>query len=452
LNRYYTSDCYEIDDRAVGGLKEKLYLGGDFYTAPAVYVKDGSGNWQLYYIFRDYQGSITHIANSSGSVMQELSYDAWGQLRNPDNQIVYEPGSEPELFLGRGYTGHEHLTQLGLINMNARLYDPALGRFLSPDPYVQMPDFSQSYNRYTYCLNNPFKYTDPSGEFFWIIPNISWSKKGGFSIGISFVVGIPGIASVQTGVGYNFKGHDAYAYAGATAAFNTVYVSASTSSGFSAGWSAGISPQMGFPISTNFTSAGVNYNISHNRWSGNISAWGVDKSGWTFNPSVSVMFLDQQATNLVRGQGFRSNNQVLSRFVANGQQQRALDYFGFKGTYEPNAPYAGEYVEKQDYIRYNNEAFIRGYDYLLAVYMEESFHQSDISGLRNTYEGESSFVPYEEWRAKNYLLKNSGLFSKSGVNWENSISSYGYQAGIYDFYNPYVKPWWRFIYKIPRRW
>ena len=53
LNRYYISDCYEIDDRAVGGVKEKLYLGGDFYTAPAVYVKDGSGSWQIYYICRD---------------------------------------------------------------------------------------------------------------------------------------------------------------------------------------------------------------------------------------------------------------------------------------------------------------------------------------------------------------------------------------------------------------
>jgi RHS repeat-associated protein len=110
-------------------------------------------------------GSITHITNSSGSLVQELSYDAWGQLRSCNNQVVYAPGSEPALFLGRGYTGHEHLTQFGLINMNARLYDPAVGRFLSPDPFVQAPDFSQSFNRYSYCLNNPLKYTDESGEF-----------------------------------------------------------------------------------------------------------------------------------------------------------------------------------------------------------------------------------------------------------------------------------------------
>ena len=48
--------------------------------------------------------------------------------------------------------------------MNGRVYDPLIGRFLSPDMYVQLPGFSQSFNRYSYCLNNPLKYTDPDGE------------------------------------------------------------------------------------------------------------------------------------------------------------------------------------------------------------------------------------------------------------------------------------------------
>jgi len=44
------------------------------------------------------------------------------------------------------------------------MYDPVISRFLSPDPFVQAPDNLQNYNRYSYCLNNPLKYTDPSGE------------------------------------------------------------------------------------------------------------------------------------------------------------------------------------------------------------------------------------------------------------------------------------------------
>jgi hypothetical protein len=50
--------------------------------------------------------------------------------------------------------------------MNGRVYDPMIGRFLSPDPYVQAPESSQNFNRYSYCLNNPLIYTDPSGEIF----------------------------------------------------------------------------------------------------------------------------------------------------------------------------------------------------------------------------------------------------------------------------------------------
>jgi hypothetical protein len=105
---------------------------------------------------------------------------------------------------------------------------------------------------------------------------------------------------------------------------------------------------MGFPISTNFISAGINYNITHNSWS-------VDKNGWSFNPSVSAMILEEQSTNLARGQGFRSNDQVLSRFVANGQQQKALDYFGFKGTYDPNAE-TSHFNSSNGSIHINNNA------------------------------------------------------------------------------------------------
>ena len=164
-SRYYMGGRYEAD-MGTSINRQRLYTGGDAYTAPAVYVNQGSG-WVLYYICRDYLGSITHLVNSNGTVAQEYSYDAWGRLRNPANQTAYTPGSEPELLLNRGYTGHEHLPAFGLVNMNARLYDPATGRFLSPDPYVQLPDFSQNFNRYAYVLNNPLIYADPSGEKWW---------------------------------------------------------------------------------------------------------------------------------------------------------------------------------------------------------------------------------------------------------------------------------------------
>lgn len=174
---YYLGGCYEHVYGNNIPSTEHIYLMGDYYDACAVYVKTGTTE-ETRYIIRDYLGSIRAVSNYFGSSYNEYSYDAWGRMRNPANWHVYAPDSVPVLELGRGYTGHEHLSQFGLINMNARLYDPAVGRFLSPDPYVQMPDFTQNFNRYSYALNNPLKYVDESGELF-IIDDWIWGAFKG---------------------------------------------------------------------------------------------------------------------------------------------------------------------------------------------------------------------------------------------------------------------------------
>ena len=131
------------------------------YGVLAAYIKE-SGAGQMYYLYKDHLGSITTIINQSGTDVERRSFDAWGRPRHPDNwNYVNIPAMT---ILERGYTGHEHLETFGLINMNGRMYDPIIGRMLSPDPYVQGIAGTQGYNRYSYCLNNPLKYTDPSGE------------------------------------------------------------------------------------------------------------------------------------------------------------------------------------------------------------------------------------------------------------------------------------------------
>lgn len=72
----------------------------------------------------------------------------------------------------RGYTGHEHLNEVGLIHMNGRVFDPLIARFISADRIIQAPNDMQSYNRYAYVRNNPLKYTDPSG-FSWRSKNVT---------------------------------------------------------------------------------------------------------------------------------------------------------------------------------------------------------------------------------------------------------------------------------------
>lgn len=205
LTRYYLGGCYELDVKP-SGTTERLYLNGGYYDAPTVLIKQGNSS-SVYQILRDHLGSITHVLNSSGTVVQELSYDAWGRLRNPSTFALYTPTNEPDLYLGRGYCGHEHLTSLGLINMNARLYDPLLGRFLSPDPYVQAPEFSQSFNRYSYCMNNPLVYKDEDGEFWWIIAAaavggvINVISNSGNIHNIGDALGYFGVGAVAGGVG-----------------------------------------------------------------------------------------------------------------------------------------------------------------------------------------------------------------------------------------------------------
>ena len=137
------------------------YLSGPLGTFAV--VKSLTHNDEVSFIFKDHLGSWTAITDYDGDIQQELSFDAWGNLRNPATWSGTFVGTP---LYDRGFTGHEHLYSFGLINMNGRMYDPIMSSFLSVDNFVQQPDNSQNFNRYTYCLNNPLKYVDPEGEDF----------------------------------------------------------------------------------------------------------------------------------------------------------------------------------------------------------------------------------------------------------------------------------------------
>jgi RHS repeat-associated protein len=152
------------------GAYEKEVISGNPYPKEIHYIYGGDGLAAIYtkqyvsqtmhYVHKDHLGSLDKITNSSGNVVDSLSFDAWGRRRNPANWTY---SNIPATLFSRGYTGHEHLDQFDLINMNGRMYDPLLGRFLSPDRHIQNPFNCQNFNRYTYVLNNPLLYIDPSG-------------------------------------------------------------------------------------------------------------------------------------------------------------------------------------------------------------------------------------------------------------------------------------------------
>lgn len=127
----------------------------------AVCVNDDKES--INYVNKDNLDSWNVITDDDGNLLQVLSFDAWGNLRDSSNWN--ESNVDDVILYDRGFTGHEHLVDFGLINMNGRMYDPMMSMMLSPDNNIQMPQYSQNFNRYSYCLNNPLKYSDPTGEF-----------------------------------------------------------------------------------------------------------------------------------------------------------------------------------------------------------------------------------------------------------------------------------------------
>ena len=110
----------------------------------------------------DHLGSWEKVIGTDKSVVQQTHFDPWGNRMSSTAWNTKQ--TQTSFTFDRGFTGHEHYDNFKIINANARLYDPVIGRFFSPDPFVQSPDGTQAFNRYSYCMNNPVMYSDPDGE------------------------------------------------------------------------------------------------------------------------------------------------------------------------------------------------------------------------------------------------------------------------------------------------
>ena len=119
------------------------------------------------YLHKNHQGSVIAISDQQGDIVERRHYDAFGKLRrNVVDIIDFSAPLGDNYITDRGFTGHKHFTSAGIIHMGGRVFDPEVGRFMSADPHIQAPLNSQSLNRYSYTLNNPLSFTDPSGYFF----------------------------------------------------------------------------------------------------------------------------------------------------------------------------------------------------------------------------------------------------------------------------------------------
>lgn len=171
------------------------------------------------YWHHDHLGSTAAVSDASGVIQERYAYDPFGKRRFTDGrvdatgQLISDHPDGVELAAGlrphdtdRGFTGHEHLDDVGIVHMNGRIYDPFIGRFMQADPQLQDASNLQNFNRYSYVLNNPLRYTDPTGEWFlayWL------AAVGGYAA--SEVITSPKLravvaiaAAIMVGPGSNF--------------------------------------------------------------------------------------------------------------------------------------------------------------------------------------------------------------------------------------------------------
>ncbi|AZI39192.1 RHS repeat-associated core domain-containing protein [Epilithonimonas vandammei] len=184
FTKYYSEDgSYEIiRNNKTGQEKHQIYIGGTPYESNIVYLKDFASEISKFvFLHKDYLGSILAITDDEGIKLEQRHFDAWGNithLKIANNTTITNKDqirdylSNGNLIIDRGYTGHEHFAEVGLIHMNGRLYDPLLRRFLNADENIQDPHNTQNYNKYGYVMNNPMMYADPSGEFIWFVAAI----------------------------------------------------------------------------------------------------------------------------------------------------------------------------------------------------------------------------------------------------------------------------------------
>jgi RHS repeat-associated protein len=137
--------------RYFGGLFDQSSTRGlvKYYYAGPLLVARSEGGTKTF-LHTDERGSPRAVTNAAGAVAGRADYEPYGKATTTASGDLRYVGSRE--------------AGLGLVYMNARFYDPRLGRFIAPDTIVPDPLNSQALNRYTYTYGNPVSYVDPSGH------------------------------------------------------------------------------------------------------------------------------------------------------------------------------------------------------------------------------------------------------------------------------------------------
>lgn len=126
--------------------------GISYYYADGQRIAMRDNDGVVSYLYGDQLGSVSTVADASGSLVSRTLYEPWGEIRHTE-------GTSPTEY---GYTGQ--MQEGDIYFYNARWYDPAIGSFMQPDTIVPLQvQGTQAFDRYAYVNNNPLRYSDPSG-------------------------------------------------------------------------------------------------------------------------------------------------------------------------------------------------------------------------------------------------------------------------------------------------
>ena len=459
LLKHYSHDgsaevlCNKTDNST----KFILYLGGDAYSAPAILISDGETQ-KLYYLHRDYLGSIVMLTDEEGNIAERRHFDPWGQV------LKVEDGAgntlEKLTLLDRGFTGHEHLQTVGLIHMNGRLYDPALHRFLQPDNFVQDPFNTQNFNRYGYCLNNPLVYVDENGEIIQWLPILAGALLGAYSSGVAANNGEYNLFK------WNYSDSWGSILGGAIMGAANGYLAQLSGATYAlgkTGFTIGITPQLslgsdGIGVGVNVTfgyailnglNIGLNFGATYY-----LSAAGTEKSGFEGRLGYGIGY---------KGKSFQAGIGSTYFFSGETSQQTGSIYVGggnWRLTYENDtwAPVPGLFTpgtyEKDKYrtaaLRFDiTGGKLKGLNAGLNIFTGKAEGKSRID---NTYEGGTAdkyrmgvvYIGYNQYRIGYNSERNirgpiqNGFHDRMGVPHFRVLSlSDRFYYGIYSS-NPYT--------------
>ncbi len=159
----YVGGLYEKRTDSSGKVTHVFFVpGGSRIVGQVEWTVDSSGavnGHNAVYFHDDHLGSIESVTGLAATATH-LKYEPFGARINPldPTKTAKAPADITD-----GFTDQQHDDELGLINMQGRIYDPTVARFLSADPFAASPLTSQGFNRYSYVSNSPLGFVDPTG-------------------------------------------------------------------------------------------------------------------------------------------------------------------------------------------------------------------------------------------------------------------------------------------------